>query len=421
MKRKTIYHILVLALLATGVAGCDNTDYSNKPPFDNSVYLNGALTKDVTNVTFKRTLTEVPKEFTAMLAYPATQDVEVSISVDPSLAAGYNARLGTDYATLDPKHYKLSGTTALIPAGEAESKPVTITFTGLEELPLDVAYLAPVTVSNVQGGVETLDGSKTICYVVKKSSAITAAANLRDNYMEVPGFDAGSPTADVVNGMKALTYEAIIWMNSFDYGAIGDKPVEISSIMGIEQYILLRIGDANFPRQQLQFAGPRYEWKFPKADKSKSLQPKTWYHVAFTWDLAAQTTIFYVDGQEQSRNEEFANNSVTEINLGKQVRGEHFMFKIGHSYGEPEDYDRQLDGNICECRVWNVARTQQEIYENMYDIDPKTPGLCAYWKFNEEKGDVVKDQTGNGNDARAHNSPLAWPTGIEVPKKNETN
>ena len=96
------------------------------------------------------------------------------------------------------------------------------------------------------------------------------------------------------------------------------------------------------------------------------------------------------------------------------------MFKIGHSYGEPEDYTRQLDGNICEVRVWNVARTQEEIYKNMYDVDPHTPGLCAYWKFDEGEGDKVIDRTGNGNDAVAHKSPLVWPDGIEVPKKNET-
>lgn len=61
------------------------------------------------------------------------------------------------------------------------------------------------------------------------------------------------------------------------------------------------------------------------------------------------------------------------------------MFKIGHSYGEPDYMERQLDGEICEVRVWNVARSQQEIFDNMYNIeDPaNTPGLQAYWKFNE--------------------------------------
>lgn len=36
------------------------------------------------------------------------------------------------------------------------------------------------------------------------------------------------------------------------------------------------------------------------------------------------------------------------------------MFKIGHSYGEPENMTRQLNGEICEVRIWNVIRLNPE-------------------------------------------------------------
>lgn len=53
----------------------------------------------------------------------------------------------------------------------------------------------------------------------------------------------------------------------------------------------------------------------------------------------------------------------------------------------------------------------------MYDIVPTTPGLKAYWKFNEGKGNnTAKDFTGNGNDAIAYTDAV-WPAGIEVPQK----
>ena len=54
----------------------------------------------------------------------------------------------------------------------------------------------------------------------------------------------------------------------------------------------------------------------------------------------------------------------------------------------------------------------------MYSVAPTTPGLCAYWKFNEGEGDKAIDQTGNGNDAIAH-SKVMWPDGIEVTQKNK--
>lgn len=396
---------ITIALLLIGITACDSKDYRLDSPFDNVVYLNVAETQSVDNFTFKRTLDTGRKEIAAVLAFPADNDVNVNFAVDQALVAEYNAKHGTGLKLLDNKHYKLSASQTVIPKGETMSKPVAIDFSSLTELEIDARYLLPVTIASA-GDMKLLDGSKTIWYIVTRSSAITTAASLKGNYFEVPGFDLGSPTADVVNNMAKMTYEAIIRVNKFENS--------ISSIMGIEQYCLLRIGDSGFPRQQVQFSSPG-DVKFPKADNSKQLQPGEWYHVAVTYDTENKTAIMYIDGQEQSRIEDYGSGEA--VNLGKQERGKSFMFKIGHSYGEPDDYSRQLDGEICEVRVWNKARTQQEIWESMYDVDPKAAGLQAYWKFNEGEGNTVIDQTGNGNDAVAHN-PAVWPNGIEVPMKN---
>lgn len=393
-------------------AGCDNKDYSNDSPFDNVVYLDVAKLKDVSNFTFNRTIETGRQVVSAQLARPATDDINVTIKADPSLVNIYNARLGTDYGMLDSKYYKLSAQETIISQGEITSDPISIDFFSLNELDIDASYLLPVTIEQVSGGMGILNGSKSICYIVRRSSAITTAVSLKDNYFEVPGFDAGSPTADIINNMTQLTYEAIIRVNNFKSDKFPMK--EIATIMGIEQYCLFRIGDAGFPAQQLQFSSPG-ENKFPNADNSKLLQPNEWYHVAVTYDTEHKTGIIYVDGKEQSRIENYGNGEP--VNLGKQTRGKDFMFKIGHSYGDPDYMERQLDGEICEVRIWNVARSQKEIFENMYSVEPTTPGLCAYWKFNEGEGDVAKDYTGNGNDAKAY-AKATWPDGIEVTQKN---
>lgn len=398
----TVSIAVISFLLATG---CDNKDYSKDSPFDNAVYIDAAQVKDVSNFTFNNTVETGQREIAAMLAYPAGQDVDVSFRADPSLASRYNARFGTSYTVLDTKYYKLSGQQVVIPQGDVASNPVTIDFSGLTGLEIDAGYLLPITIDRASEGMNILDGSRTVYYVVRRSSAITTAVSLANNYFEVPGFDKGSPTANVVNNLKKLTFEAIIRVNKFEG--------TISSIMGIEQYCLLRIGDAGFPRQQLQFT--MNENKFPKADNTKLLQPGEWYHVAVTYDTENKTAVMYVDGREYSRITDYGKGEP--VNLGQQERGKHFMFKIGHSYGESNDMSRQLDGEICEVRVWNVLRTQEEIYKNMYDVDPGTPGLQAYWKFNEGEGNEVKDYTGNGNDAVAYGNAM-WPDGIEIPQKN---
>lgn len=393
-------------VLLLSMFGCDNKDYSKDSPFDNGVYIDAAEVKDVANFTFNNLRQTAHQQISAVLAYPSEHDIEVNFRVDPSLISHYNARLGSNYTILDAKYYKFSTQHVVIPKGEINSNTVNIDFFDLTDLEIDTSFLLPVTIDQASG-VGILDGSRTICYIVRRSSAITTAVSLANNFFEVPGFVAGSPTADVVNGLKQLTFEAIVRVNKFD------PLTEISTIMGIEQYCLFRFGDSGFPRQQLQFAAN--EIKFPNANEAKLLQTGEWYHVAVTYDTEAKSAIIYVDGKEQSRIEDYGIGET--INLGKQKKGD-FMFKIGHSYGEPEDMTRQLNGEICEVRIWNVIRSQEEIYRNMYDVDPQTPGLKAYWKFNEGKGNnIVKDFTGNGNDAVAYSNAV-WPDGIEVTKKN---
>jgi hypothetical protein len=70
-------------------------------------------------------------------------------------------------------------------------------------------------------------------------------------------------------------------------------------------------------------------------------------------------------------------------------------FYIGYSY----DDSRYLEGEICECRVWNRVLTEEEINVpfHFYDVEPDSEGLVAYWKFDEGTGKVVKDYANGYN------------------------
>ena len=62
------------------------------------------------------------------------------------------------------------------------------------------------------------------------------------------------------------------------------------------------------------------------------------------------------------------------------------------------------------------VRTQEEIAGHIYSVDPKTPGLVGYWKMDDPNSpNIVKDATGNGNDAKA-NKPLPWHN-VSLPEK----
>lgn len=430
MRKHKLYQCLAAAVLLLLPASCDNSDYSEKSPFDNSAYLNVAASKNSETFTFNRKVTSQTKTIAVKLSYPSGDDVKVSLKVEPSLISVYNAKNETNYEALPAEYYQLSKEEVVIAAGKTTSEEISIKFLKLDELEIDVTYLCPLSIGGTEG-VGVMDGSRTMYYLIRRSSAITTAMNLKNVYVTVPGFDKGSETADVVNNLSAVTMEAIIRVNSFQK--------EISSIMGIEQYFMMRIGDASFPNQQLQVQSTY--GKFPEASKQKLLLAGEWYHVALTWDLANATIAFYVNGQLQSISTSHGKSDLTSISLGDKApdnefgNGGDFNFYFGRSYGESHDLSRQFDGEICEARIWSVARTQEQIRQSMYDVPnpANEPNLCAYWKFDEGTGIEVEDRTGRGNNAKVvpywktggHTEAYSktdaelWPSGIEVPKVNQ--
>ena len=445
MKRYLITFFVLLGALTA----CERYD-ADDHKFGNVVYLNVSQTSPVQLATFSNNRETYDCTLQAALTYPAAQDVQVSLAVDPSLVAAYNARYGTAWPMLDAKYYTLSSETATIAAGRTVSDVVTLQLRGLmgegEEqtgaLPLDETFLVPVHISGAS--MDVLRGSDVAWYVVKRSSAITVAAQLGEgNWINFPTLDKYGTNSSAWNGLTAMTYEALIYIDQFATTDAEGLPVNISSVLGVEQYLLLRIGDTNFERQQLQFDGSgsgSQFGKFPGKDATKNLEAGRWYHVACTYDQAARTVRIYVDGQLQSEESGVGIATQSEdnrINLAMRALYDYYLnnpteenekkyggfvdayqFFIGKSYDEK----RPLNGKIAEARVWSVARTPEQIWENMYNVENPAddPTLLGYWKFNEGAGNTVRDYSMYGNDGVAE-SDITWPAGIEIPKINETN
>lgn len=442
-------YIITLFVLLGALTACERYD-ADDHKFGNVVYLNVSQTSPVQLATFSNNRETYDCTLQAALTYPAGQDVRVSLEVDPSLVAAYNVRYGTAWPMLDEKYYTLSAPETTIAAGRTVSDVVTLQLRGLmgegEEqtgaLPLDETYLVPVRISGAT--MDVLRGSDVAYYVVKRSSAITVAAQLgAGNWINFPTLDKYGTNSSAWNGLTAMTYEALIYIDEFATTDAEGLPVNISSVLGVEQYLLLRIGDTNFERQQLQFDGSgsgSQFGKFPGKDATKNLEAGRWYHVACTYDQAARTVRIYVDGQIQSEQTGVGIATQSEdnrINLAMRALYDYYLnnpteenekkyggfvdayqFFIGKSYDEK----RPLNGKIAEARVWSVARTPEQIWENMYNVENPAddPTLLGYWKFNEGAGNTVRDYSMYGNDGVAE-SDITWPSGIEIPKINETN
>lgn len=77
------------------------------------------------------------------------------------------------------------------------------------------------------------------------------------------------------------------------------------------------------------------------------------------------------------------------------------VLRFGDADSPPTNSYRGL---LDEVRLWNVVRTQAQISANRnVNIDPATPGLVGYWKFNGGKGRTAVDSTA-GRNATLRNS-----------------
>mgnify|MGYP002741883454 FL=1 len=135
LRRTYLYFVSAAFIL---LAGCES-DYENRYPFDNAAYIDVAETSSDNNVTFKKTVTQLDRELSAVLISPAKENIEVTFGIDPSLAATYNAKHDTKYAVLDESYYEFPERTATVEAGKSVSEPLTIHFKNLDQLDIDAS------------------------------------------------------------------------------------------------------------------------------------------------------------------------------------------------------------------------------------------------------------------------------------------
>jgi len=108
----------------------------------------------------------------------------------------------------------------------------------------------------------------------------------------------------------------------------------------------------------------------------------TWYHVAGTYDGSAMA--FFVNGV-----------SIKSQKVSGPLYIDQSDLFIGR--GDPEfSFGEYFHGALDEIRIWNVARSPEEIQAAMKSpLTGKEEGLVAYWNFDDG---TAKDLSGHGND-----------------------
>jgi len=119
-----------------------------------------------------------------------------------------------------------------------------------------------------------------------------------------------------------------------------------------------------------------------------------WHHVAMVWKKNTVNGFqSYLDGVLVAQRNS-ANVNLPPISsgcvLGKYPGGGEYLY-----------------GTLDEVRIWNVARTQQQLLDNMYNtIPPESSGLVAYYRFDQPSGTNLPDLTTNARHGTLTNGPV---------------
>ena len=333
---------------------------------------------------------------------PAFQAFNVTLSVDNTLVAKYNAANGTDYQTL-PSGVKVNFTDPITMAQDAKATRATITVENISNIVAgenqayltdERGYLVPV-VLGVNPDEATIDENCGVTYIVIKPTNFETASNffsalyLGDYRMatwykfEKPMVFQPSP-----DGNQGYTYIFHVYLD------------EITRVARIGNFSDANEGWINMLRYgQKGNYDTRLEWwvgpgKLRKHLYAPAIEAGRWYQYAIVYNQ--NSYIMYLDCEEVARVDLTADEKA----VLKAERCEFQAIEFNSSWGTGYRRGNELHGRISNVVVWNYGLGKNRITQcyggvdddratNMYNSD-----WGAWWKFDEGAGHVIKQAGG---------------------------
>ena len=333
---------------------------------------------------------------------PAFQAFNVTLSVDNSLVAKYNAANGTDYQAL-PSGVKVNFTDPITMAQDAKATTATITVENISNIVAgenqayltdERGYLVPV-VLGVNPDEATIDENCGVTYIVIKPTNFETASNffsalyLGDYRMatwykfEKPMVFQPSP-----DGNQGYTYIFHVYLD------------EITRVARIGNFSDANEGWINMLRYgQKGNYDTRLEWwvgpgKLRKHLYAPAIEAGRWYQYALVYNQ--NSYIMYLDCEEVARVDLTADEKA----VLTAERCEFQAIEFNSSWGTGYRRGNELHGRISNVVVWNYGLGKNRITQcyggvdndratNMYNSD-----WGAWWKFDEGAGHVIKQAGG---------------------------
>jgi hypothetical protein len=276
------------------------------------------------------------------------------------------------------------------------------------------SYTGVFTIPNLTGGAATAVSMSTLfnptiagVYTLKSWTSLTGDGdssndtltttfnvtdlNLGDSSARSLTFGtAGSvvrvANSPVLNPASTITLEA--WINRVGTGR--RTIISKDSAIGFIQYSLV-LNDTNRLEFTLNTSGGFLQFVAP------DLVPAAYTHVAATFD--GTTVKMYMNG---------AITLMATVTSSTIISNNFDVFIGNHNQGTST-----FSGSIDELKIWDVARTEDEIRMNMHKRLGNQPSvnLVAYYRFDEGSGTFATDASGNCNAGIFGTTVPSWTVG----------
>ncbi len=224
----------------------------------------------------------------------------------------------------------------------------------------------------------------------------------------------GNPVVDVEVSLDPVLGTALSFDGEDDYVQVGtDGSMNISSEMTAEAWVKIpstipatqRVGLVmgnyrhlpNFNFEIYTEGRLHFSWNGGEVDAqvdSIDLRDDQWHHIAATRKNGDKLRL-YIDGSLKG-----------EFNPGSDADYQ-WPLRIGADFRSEDPPGIPFNGLIDDVRLWNTARTADDIQRNMQrTLSGNESGLQGYWKFDEGSDDYVFDLTANNNDGNLYGP--AW-------------
>lgn len=201
----------------------------------------------------------------------------------------------------------------------------------------------------------------------------------KDDYVEFPHSTALDPMED----NDAITIEAWVYVDKWSAGWFPIIEKYVSSIKWGWSLVL-----------QYE-VGPELSLIWTHSNSEVPPETKKWLHVAIAYSKTEGKIRYYFDGEliaEKDFNGDIPDTGVND------------PFYIGQNKSGALEF---TSGILDEIRIWNVARTGEQIKQNMFSkLKSNDQTLVAVFSFDEGHGNQVSEQTGQFLNGTVNSLPV---------------